>query len=144
MKKYVLILLLIVFATGCDTRSPEEKIDNLNGYWEIQTAEMPDGSIKEFPYSQIVDYFVIEGNEGYRKKVQPQLGGSFLTSEDEELLRVKVENDSINLYYTTAFDEWKETLLASKADEIRLKTTSGILYTYKRFTPYSDDYGQEE
>lgn len=143
MKKYLLIVLSIL-SVACDTTTDEEKIDNLNGYWEIQTVEKPDGSIIEFPFSGTVDYFVVENKEGFRKKVRPQLGGSFLASDDEELVSVKVENDSINIYYTTAFDQWKESLLSSEEDEITLRTSNGSLYTYKRFTPYSNDYGKEE
>ena len=144
MRKLASLLLLFAVFTSCDTTSSEEKIANLNGYWEISTAEREDGSIKEFRYSEMVDYIVVENNEGFRKKVRPQLGGTFITSEDEELLEVKVENDSINLYYTTPYNSWKETLLSSEEDEIVVKNQHGITYTYKKFTPYSSDYGQEE
>lgn len=144
MKKLISLLLLSLILIGCDSSSPEEKIANLNGYWEIQSAEQPDGSSKEFRFSEMVDYIVVESNEGFRKKVRPQLGGSFIASDDKELLQVKVENDSINLYYTTPYNSWKETLLSSKEEEIVVKNQHGIIYTYKRFTPYSSDYGQEK
>ena len=139
---FALFLSLIIF--GCDTRSPEEKIQNLNGYWEIKLAELPEGIEKEFRFSEVVDYIQVEEKEGFRKKVRPQLGGKFITSEDRENLTVKVENDSINLYYTTPYNSWKETLLSSEENEIKILNQLGIIYTYKRFTPYSTDYGQED
>lgn len=144
MRKPATLLLLCILFMSCDFSSPEEKIANLNGYWEIQNAEMPDGSSKEFRFSEMVDYIVVENNEGFRKKVRPQLGGTFIASDDKELLQVKVENDSINLYYTTPYNSWKETLLSSDEEEIVVKNQHGIIYTYKKFTPYSSDYGQEK
>ena len=144
MKKFASLLLLLTLFGSCDTTPYEEKIANLNGYWEIKTAEMPDGSIKEFRFSEMVDYIVVENNEGFRKKVRPQLGGTFITSDDEELLEVKVENDSINLYYSTPYNSWKETLLSSGEDEIVVKNQHGIIYTYKEFTPYSSSDEQEK
>lgn len=144
MRKPASLLLLLALYISCDTTSSEEKIANLNGYWEISTAEREDGSIKEFRYSEMVDYIVVENNKGFRKKVRPQLGGTFITSDDEELLEVKLENDSINLYYTTPYNKWKETLLSSKEEEIVVKNQHGITYTYKRFIPYSSDYEQEK
>ena len=144
MKKFASLLLLLTLFASCDTTPSEEKIANLNGYWEIKTAEMPDGSIKEFRFSEMVDYIVVENNEGFRKKVRPQLGGTFITSDDEELLEVKVENDSINLYYSTPYNSWKETLLSSGEDEIVVKNQHGIIYTYKEFTPYSSSDEQEK
>ena len=143
MKKLASLLLCILFVS-CDLSSPEEKIDNLNGYWEIKTAEQPDGSIKEFRFSEMVDYIVVENKEGFRKKVRPQLGGTFITSDDKELLQVKVENDSINLYYTTPYNSWKETLLSSDEEELVIRNQHGIIYTYKKFIPYSSDYGKEK
>lgn len=143
MKKPILLFLLCILGFGCNSTSPEEKIKNLNGYWEISHAEMPDGSSKEFRFSEMVDYIVVEDNEGFRKKVRPQLGGSFIASDDEELLEIRVENDSINMYYTTPYDSWKETLLSSEEEELVVKNQHGIIYTYKRFTPYSSDHEQE-
>lgn len=144
MKKLLPFLVLSLVFSSCNTASPEEKIENLNGYWEIESAELPDGSSKEFPFSPMVDYIVVENNEGFRKKMQPQFDGSFITSEDLELLSIKVENDSINLYYETPFTSWKETLISSDEEKITLKNQHGLIYTYKRFTPYSLDDEEEK
>ena len=143
MKKAVYILFLSFSLLSC-SKSSEEKIANLNGYWEITSAELPEGITKEFRFSELVDYIKVDNKEGFRMKVRPQLGGRFIASEDKETFDVKVENDSINLYYTTPFNEWKESLISSSEEEIRIMNSEGIIYTYKRFTPYSSDYGQEK
>lgn len=144
MRQYLYLFLGISLITACNQGSSEEKIDKLNGYWEIKTAQLPDGSSKEFQFSEMIDYIQVEQREGFRKKVRPQIDGTFTTSEDEEIFTVKVENDSINIYYKTPFNSWKETLLSSKEDEISILNEQGIIYTYRKFTPYSIDYGEEK
>lgn len=124
-------------------QTPEEKIENLNGYWEIKQADLPEGFTKEFRFSEIVDYIQVDSAAGFRKKVRPQLDGSFITSDDEEIFNIKIENDSINLYYTTPYAEWKETVISSEEDELVILNPDGIIYTYKRFTPYTGNYGKE-
>lgn len=142
MKKLFLHLLLAVVFLGCSS-TPEEQIDHLEGYWQIETAQLPEGITKEFRFSQLVDYIEVEGKEGFRTKVRPQLGGKFLTSETRENFSIKVENDSVNLYYSTPYNSWKETILSSEEDKLKVLNQKGIIYTYKRFTPYSQDYGKE-
>ncbi len=128
---------------SCGRQTPEEKIENLNGYWEIKQADLPEGITKEFRFSELVDYIKVDSSAGFRKKVRPQLDGSFITSDDEEIFRIKVENDSINLYYTTPYSKWKETIISSEEDELMILNPDGIIYTYKRFTPYTGNYGEE-
>ncbi|MCC8361412.1 lipocalin family protein [Salinimicrobium sediminilitoris] len=142
MKKAILILFLGITLISC-SNSPQEKIDNLNGYWEITKAELPEGITKEFKYSEIVDYIEVDSTSGFRKKVRPQIDGGFITSNDEEIFQVKLENDSINLYYSTPYANWKETLLTSEENKLVVLNPDGIIYTYKRFTPYSGNYGKE-
>ncbi len=144
MKNLFFLLGAVLLLFSCDMRSPQEKIDNLNGYWEIKKADLPEGISKEFRFSELVDYIHVEKKEGFRKKVRPQLGGTFITSEDRENFEVRFENDSINLYYTTPYNSWKETVLSSKEDELKILNPRGIIYTYKRFTPYSTNYDQED
>ncbi|NJW51610.1 lipocalin family protein [Salinimicrobium oceani] len=143
MKKAFFLLLFSVFIFGCNTVTSEEKIENLNGYWEITKAELPEGITKEFRFSELVDYIKIDSTAGFRKKVRPQLDGSFISSEDEEFFKIKVENDSINLYYSTPYAKWKETVISSEENELMILNPQGIIYTYKRFTPYSGNYGEE-
>ena len=143
MKNAIFGLLLGMILLSCNTNSSREKVDNLNGYWEITKAELPEGITKEFKYSEIVDFIEVDSLKGFRKKVRPQIDGSFVTSNNEETFEVKLENDSINLYYSTPYANWKETVISSEEDELVVINPKGIIYTYKRFTPYSGNYGQE-
>ena len=144
MKKVIFLLSLGTLFLSCDREASREKIDNLNGYWEITKAELPEGVIKEFKYSELVDYIKVDSAAGFRKKLRPQLDGSFIASEDVEIFEVKLENDSINLYYSTPYANWKESIISSEENELVVLNQDGIIYTYKRFTPYSGNYGQED
>ncbi|WP_324721451.1 lipocalin family protein [Salinimicrobium sp. HB62] len=144
MKKVFFLLFLGTLLQSCASDTSREKIDNLNGYWEITKAELPEGIIKEFKFSELVDYIKVDSTAGFRKKVRPQLDGNFIASEDVEIFEVKVENDSINLYYSTPYTNWKETVISSEENELVVLNQDGIIYTYKRFTPYSGNYGQED
>ena len=138
-KAIILVSFFLLFSCASST---EEQINNLNGYWQIQTAELPEGITKEYNFSALVDFIKIEERTGIRKKLQPQLGGRFISSKDAEVFEIKVENDSINLYYTTPYAEWKETVISSEEEELKIINSNGIIYTYKRFTPF-EDYGEE-
>ncbi|WP_424494464.1 lipocalin family protein [Salinimicrobium sp. GXAS 041] len=145
MKKVNFLFLLFIFSLGCNTQTSEEKIQNLNGYWEIKSVEQENENPTEYRFSEMVDYIEIKDGAGFRTKVKPQLDGSFISTENSEELSVQIENDSINLYYTTPYDSWKETLLSSEDDEIQLLNQYGTIYTYKRFSPYlTEDYGEEK
>lgn len=144
MKRLILIFLVSCLTIGCNRTTPEEKIQNLNGYWEIKSVEPTEGNPTEFRFNEMIDFISVEDTTGYRTKVRPQLDGSFITTENSEVLTVKIENDSINLYYETPYDSWKETLLSSEEDKIKLLNRNGTVYTYQRFSPYLiEDYGTE-
>lgn len=145
MRKVLLLLIFTLTAIACNRMSTEEKIANMEGYWEIKTVEPEEGNPTEYRFNEMVDYIKIEREAGYRKKVRPQLDGGYITSEGVEIFTVKVENDSINLYYETPYDSWKETLISSGSEEIKMMTADGTVYTYKRFIPISiEDYGKED
>ncbi len=143
MKNAIFKLLFLCLLVSCSNNDMTEEIQNLNGYWEIKQADLPEGISKEFRFSEWVDYIEVDSLTGFRKKVKPQIDGSFITSEDAEKFEVKVENDSINLYYSTPYTNWKETVISSEEDELVVLNRDGIIYTYKRFTPYSGNYGEE-
>ena len=140
MKKAIFLAsLFLLIACGPST---DEEIANLNGYWQIETAELPEGITKKYGLGTLVDYIKVENRRGIRKKVQPQLDGGFKSTDVAEVFEIKVENDSINLYYSTPYDKWKETIISSEEEELKVLNSSGIIYTYKRFTPFQD-YGKE-
>lgn len=144
MKNIVLIILLATAITSCKQQTPEEKLVHLNGYWEIEKVEFSPDSIKEFRMSENVDYFEIEDGIGFRKKVRPQYDGTYIVTEDAEKVEAKIENDSLNLYYSTPFDSWKETVLHAGEDKMSIRNNRGLIYHYKRFKSLLSELNEEE
>ncbi|HZH70833.1 MAG TPA: lipocalin family protein [Flavobacteriaceae bacterium] len=129
------IMILTFLPSACSTPEAEKMIPFLNGYWEIEAVKMEDGSIKEFGIASWIDYIEIGNNNGIRKKVSPTLQGGFLVTHDFEEVHVKIEDDSLNLYYTTEFDNWKETVLQADEQRLVILSKDQKKYTYKRFLP---------
>ena len=82
--KRILLLFFLVSVLSCQQKIKETDISNLNGYWEIEKVELPDGDKKEYKVNETIDFFKIEANKGFRKKVMPQLDGSYLTNDVQE------------------------------------------------------------
>jgi|SRR5690554_1800962 len=128
-----LLLLLII---SCAKPDPEIQKQNLSGYWEIKTVEMPSGNEKNFNMNTIVDHIEVKGNSGVRTKVSPKLDGSFTTNGDSEKFTLKIEDDSLRMYYKTPFDQWKETVIKAKDSVLTVKNSDNKTYTYTKFKKF--------
>ena len=83
----------------------------------------------------MIDYIeVTDSLSGFRRKLKPNLFGTFETSKSEERFNIKIENDSLNIYYKTPYAEWKETILnANESQLVILNNTNKDVYIYKRY-----------
>ena len=69
------LIILFFFIISCDKQI---NLDLINGYWEIVSVSKNNEFIKEYPFSNAVDFFIIDSlNNGYRKKIKPKINGSF-------------------------------------------------------------------
>ncbi|MEO8774550.1 MAG: lipocalin family protein [Gelidibacter sp.] len=134
MKKIILYTTLtLVMACGKD---PESFIPHLDGYWEIDEVTLADGSKRDYTYNDTVDYLNISDSlTGFRKKLKPSFDGTYATSDDAEILKLKIENDSLHIYYTTPYAQWKETVLNATEEQLLIVNDQNIRYLYKRFEP---------
>lgn len=130
--KYSIYLLLLTLVS-CGSHPPEEMISHLNGYWEIEKVKFPDGSEKAFTLSTTIDYLEVQGDSGVRKKVSPQLDGTFLTFDQNELFTILVRNDSLILAYKTPFDRWEETVIQASPSELVVVNKDLKEYHYKPY-----------
>lgn len=144
MNKIILYFLLGIVLLSCSNQNPEEQIKYIEGYWEIDKVELPGKKVKEYTFNEYIDYFEITDSTGFRKKLQPQIDGSYKTSEDAEELKLQIEDDSLRLYYKTPFDEWKETLLQADEEKMSILNRDGIIYHYKKFTPLFAEEDEKE
>lgn len=144
MNKIILFSLLAVVFLSCNNHDPEQQKKFVEGYWEIEKVELPGDSVLNYKINENIDYFEIEDSTGFRKKLRPQFDGSYQTTDDAEEVTLRIEDDSLRLYYKTAFDEWKETLLEADEDEMSILNREGIIYHYKKYTPLFSEEDEEQ
>ena len=63
--------------------------------------------------------------------------GTFKVSKDAEAFTPKIEQDSLQLYYKTPFDTWKETVLLAKDSTLHVLNKDGNIYKYKKFSTFN-------
>ena len=79
MKK---ISVLLVFILVSCSNSKSINLSDLEGYWEIYQVEKEGTILKKYTISTNIDYFKIyKDSSGFRKKVAPQLDGTFIVSK---------------------------------------------------------------
>ncbi|CAM3340218.1 hypothetical protein [Zobellia roscoffensis] len=136
MNKFILIGFIGVFF-GCSSGISKEDLSKLSGYWEITKVTLPDGNVKEYTVNTSVDYISIEGEEGFRKKMQPKLDGTYETSDDAEAFIITKKEQSFSIDYKTELSEWSEQLIELDDTTFSVENEEGIRYDYKRFEPIS-------
>lgn len=135
MKKIILIICISILSLACTSKINPSDIEKINGYWEIEKVVFPNGKDKEYTINELYDYFEIKNNIGIRKKVTPQLDGTFLVNDDLEKVEIKLEQEKYFIHYTTFFNKWKEELIAISDDEFVVINDTGNEYHYKRTNP---------
>ena len=131
------LIILFFFIISCDKQI---NLDLINGYWEIVSVSKNNEFIKEYPFSNAVDFFIIDSlNNGYRKKIKPKINGSFEITLHEIPISIKNSNNFYEIKYYSTGNQYAETI--SKLDQNRLviKNSEGIIFSYKRFEKYFDD-----
>ena len=127
------ILIFTLLIISCEKPNPEVQKQNLSGYWEIKAVEMPNGKTKEFDMNIIVDHIEIKDNNGTRTKVSPKIDGTFTTNGVSEDFTLKIEEDSLRMFYKTPFDEWKETVIEAKDNSLIVKNRDNKTFSYTKF-----------
>jgi hypothetical protein len=136
LKTSVAFLFLSFLFVACQQKIKPEDISKINGYWEIEKVVLDGGEDKEYKVNESYDYFQIgKDNSGFRKKVMPQLDGSFLVNDTQENVKVRFEGDEVFLDYVTSYAKWTEELIAISDEKLVFKNTEDREYQYKKATP---------
>ncbi len=131
--KRILVILIVLTNLSCN-KNPETYIKHLNGYWEIEKVILASGEEHSYNYNEFIDYFsVSDSSKGYRKKLRPLLNGTYEASKDAEQFNLKIEHDSLNIYYKTNFSNWKETILRASESELKIINKDKNIYIYKPY-----------
>jgi len=137
MKKATLLFIVFFFFTACKEKIKPEDISKINGYWEIEKVNLPDGNEKNYKINETIDYFEVKNDSGFRKKVTPQFDGKYLVNNEYEKVKVVLEGEKVLLEYTTEYSKWKEEVLEVSDEKLVLKNAAEMEYEYKRPTPFS-------
>ncbi len=136
MKKVFGVLLIVLLFTGCKQKVNPADIAKINGYWEIEKVVLEDGSEKQYGVNESFDYFQIDKkNAGIRKKVMPQLDGTFLVNNTFEKVKIRFADDQTFLDYTTPYMKWSEEILALTDKELVVLNAEKKEYHYKKTGP---------
>ena len=133
MKKTVIILLLSFFFISCQQKIKREDIPKINGYWEIEKVVFDQGEDKEYGINESYDYFEIgKNNDGFRKKVMPQLDGTFIVNDTYQNIKIRFKDDKVFMDYATPYAKWSEELIVISDKELVLKNIEKKEYHYKK------------
>ena len=133
--KNISIVLGILIILGCTQKVALNDLQLLNGYWEIMRVTFPDGNHKEYTVSTSIDYISLKDDQGFRKKVQPKLDGTFDTSNDALSFSIMKSEKGLAFSYKNELSEWKEELIELSQTHFSIKNEAGLIYEYKRFEP---------
>lgn len=135
MKPFYYFLLFSVALISCQEKVSPDSISKINGYWEIQKVQLPDGQEKEYNINETVDYIEWNGKTGFRKKVKPQFDGKYLTNDELESIQIKDSSSVFQIHYKTNFAQWSEDILVLTDSILVIKNKQNLEYHYKRFKP---------
>ena len=131
------LIILFFFIISCDKQI---NLDLINGYWEIVSVSKNNEFIKEYPFSNAVDFFVIDSlNNGYRKKIKPKINGSFEITLHEIPISIKNNNNSYVIKYYSVGNQYVENINKLDQNILVIKNSEGIIFSYKRFEKYFDN-----
>lgn len=135
MKQLVFGIVTVCLLISCQAKVTEKDLDNINGYWEIETVQLPDGNQKDYTINETIDYFELKDKAGIRRKVMPQLDGKFIVSPQEEKITVVDSNGVFYIHYQTDYAKWKEAVIAISDSVLVLKNDQKLEYHYKKHQP---------
>jgi hypothetical protein len=136
MKKIFLFIVLGLLLS-CKQSISETDLNNLNGYWEIEKVELPDRDKKEYKVNETIDFFEIQDKKGFRKKVMPQLDGTYLTNDIQENIIITIQDGEAIVHYKTVYASWNEEIIKLTKDKLVIKNQQDFEYHYKRPVKFS-------
>ena len=132
----ILLIALTVQISSCTPTPGIEDLKSLSGYWEIEQVTFPNGDTRDFPPSTTtVDFYHLEGLQGWLKKVQPEINGRFSVNADAISLAVVQREDRIILQFKGREDSWEETLEVLNHHQLETLHENGLRYIYHRYEP---------
>lgn len=130
MKKGIVILMLFILG-GC-SQPTDEKLKNVSGYWNIDTVKMADGSDREFPFTNHMDHFTIDGKKGVKNRVSPTYDGKFINYGSPVSFKWESRDDKLFLLFNDGEEKYEQQVIEATDTTMELLHDNGTRYFYKR------------
>ena len=128
-------IILLVFSVTIISCLEDNKIELLNGYWEIESVKKEGQLIRKYPFSNTIDYFYINELEGYRKKVTSQSNGRFMVTLHQADLTISKEKGGYILRYPDRNKTYFESIKEIDSQQLIILDKEGYIYRYNRYIP---------
>lgn len=136
MKNTFRILFISLLFVACQQKINPSDISKINGYWEIEKVVFEQGKDKDYGMNESYDYFQIgKNNQGFRKKVMPQLDGTFIINDTYENIKVRFDDGKVFFDYATPYSKWSEELTTISNDKLVFVNAEKKEYHYKKTGP---------
>jgi len=129
MKKLIL-LIAVISITAC-SNGTKDMVNAMKGYWNIETVTLPDGSEREFPFSNHMDHFEIEGNNGVKNRVSPTYDGGYINYGSPVLFTWETVDGKAVLTFKDGDGRYQQTLKVCDGKTLILLHENGTEYIYK-------------
>ena len=131
-KSLILISICFVFSfnNSCKQKNLTD-VSLINGYWEIDFVKKKNEIFKPKGKSTTFDYYYLDENNGFRKKVQLLEHGILKASNDAAYFKTLNKKNKILFLFKTEWDSWEESLLKINSISLILEI-EGRKYFYKR------------
>jgi hypothetical protein len=137
MKKSIVFIFVALLMVSCKQEITESDLSKINGYWEIEKVILSDGEAKAYKINETIDYFQIKDKDGFRKKVMPQLDGTYLVNNQKQIIKISQKEGIFFMNYTTPFGKWQEEIIEITSDKLVFKNQQNLEYHYKKPIPFS-------
>jgi len=129
----IFCILSISFVSSC---TPTKIINPtlLNGYWKIDFVSQENEIFKLKESAILLDYYFLDKNNGWRKKIRPLINNRFETSTDTIFFEVINREKEVILFFETKWHDWNEMIVALDSISLILKIQDKK-YHYKRINP---------
>lgn len=132
--RFVIFFFSFIVFTACDKADNIQNLEKLNGYWEIEKVEKDGDLIKSYTLNETIDYFYVKDSVGFRKKVKPQLDGTFLTNEVEQTFKIYTKESITSIHYDTIWNRNNE-IIWQLQDSILILKDQNTKFYFKRYLP---------
>ncbi len=132
MKKCI-VLLAVWILSGC-SQPADETLKHVAGYWNIDTVKMVDGSTREFPFSNHMDHFAINGKNGVKNRVSPTYDGKFIDYGSPVSFKWETREGALFLLFNDGTEKYEQQVIKVNETTMELLHDNGTRYFYKRHT----------